>query len=113
MNKFLLIDDDASRLKHYCDLFNFVEIEYLEDGNDFPKYMEKTYDGYIIDVVLDGRDCRKNNYMKLSFQTIIEKIPDNKPIFIVSSNWKEVMDGETMRLLVQSEKYKNILGYFS
>ena len=113
MNKFLLIDDENSRLGAYKELFNFVEIEYMEDASEFTQYMEKNYDGYIIDVMLDGRNSYSNNYMTLSFESVIDRIPYNKPIFIVSRDWQEVVAGDAMRILVQSEKYKNILVYFS
>mgnify|MGYP006392134095 FL=1 len=113
MPKFLVIDDDYERLSSYKELFSFLNIEYLFAIEDLNKYVQKDYDGYIIDVKLDGTNCNNARYLGASFADVIKTVPSNKPIFIVSGRWKEVMDGSEMSSLLKSGRYKNVLGYFS
>lgn len=114
MNRFLVIDDEENRFELYKNLFSFIEIEYLESIDDLSIYIDKNFDGYIIDIKLDVNNNSSNiSYMGASFKSVIDSIPSNKPIFLISQRWREVMNGTEMSSLVKSEKYKNVLGYFS
>lgn len=110
MNRFLLIDDEKERIEHYEKLFNFLQLEYLENINDLPIQVQKNFDGYIIDVKLDNDNAK---YLGASFKEVLDEVPEGKPIFVVSGKWKEVMNGSEMSCLLKTKKYKNVLGYFS
>lgn len=107
MRKFLVIDDNSDRLNAYKKLFDFVEIEYAADSNEVKEKIKK-YDGYLVDIVYD-EPC----YNGLTFKVVVDLLPEDKPIFIISNRWQEAMDGSKMQSLVQSSKYRNVLGYLS
>lgn len=107
MKKFLVIDDDITRLNAYKKLFDFVEIEYAATTEEV-KSKIPTSDGYLIDIIYNEA-C----YSGLTFKVVVDLLPENKPIFIISNKWNEAMDGSKMQCLVQSSRYKNVLGYLS
>ena len=107
MKTFLVIDDDANRLNSYRKLFDFVNIEYAATTEQVKSKIPKC-DGYLVDIMYD-EPC----YIGLTFKNVVELLPEGKPIFIISNKWNEAMDGIKMQYLVQSSKYKNVLGYLS
>lgn len=107
MKKFLVIDDDATRLDSYKKLFDFVDIEYASTADEV-KSKIPVCDGYLVDIIYNEA-C----YSGLTFKVVVDLLPENKPIFIISNKWNEAMDGSKMQCLVQSSKYRNVLGYLS
>lgn len=107
MRNFLVIDDNSDRLSAYKKLFDFVNLEYAANSDEVREKIKK-YDGYLIDIVYD-EPC----YSGLTFKVVVDLLPEDKPVFIISNRWQEAMDGSKMQSLVQSSKYKNVLGYLS
>lgn len=107
MKNFLIVDDNSERLSAYKKLFDFVNLEYAANSDEVRDKIKK-YDGYLIDIVYD-EPC----YTGLTFKVVVDLLPEDKPIFIISNKWQEAMDGSKMQSLVQSSKYKNVLGYLS
>lgn len=107
--KFLVIDDECEQRRDvYCDFFDFLNLDFANNSTELEQKIKMTYDGYILDVLFQNT-C----YNMVTFDFVVEKLKENKPIFIVSSDWKAVMDTAKMNSLTASQKYKNILGYFS
>lgn len=107
MKKFLVIDDDVTRLESYKKLFDFVEIEYAATTEDVKEKIPEC-DGYLVDIIYN-EPC----YSGLTFKVVVDLLSENKPIFIISNKWNEAMDGSKMQCLVQSSKYRHVLGYLS
>ncbi|MBD5540648.1 MAG: metallophosphoesterase [Lachnospiraceae bacterium] len=108
MKKFLVIDDLQQRQDSYNKVFNFIELDFAFSKKEFLIKIENKYDGYFVDVIYEDQQ-----YEDYSFQQIIEKIPDKKPLFIISEQWSKAMDGIKMRYLRNGGKYNNVLGYLS
>lgn len=104
MKKFLVIDDDVTRLESYKKLFDFVEIEYAATTEDVKEKIPEC-DGYLVDIIYN-EPC----YSGLTFKVVVDLLSENKPIFIISNKWNEAMDGSKMQCLVQSSKYRHVLG---
>jgi len=108
MKKFLVIDDLQQRQDSYSKVFNFIELDFAFSKKEFLIKIKNKYDGYFVDVIYEDQQ-----YEDYSFQQIIEKIPEKKPLFIISEQWSKAMDGIKMRYLRNGGKYNNVLGYLS
>lgn len=108
MRKFLVVDDSQGRQESYSKVFNFLELDFAFSKKEFLEKVKKKYDGYLVDVIYE-----EQQYEDYSFQQILEKLPDNKPLFIISEQWSTAMDGMKMAYLRNSDKYTNVLGYLS
>lgn len=108
MKKFLVIDDAQERQDSYIKVFNFVELDFAFSKKEFLDKIRNKYDGFFVDVIYEDQQ-----YEDYSFQQIIEKLPNKKPLFIISEQWSKAMDGMKMAYLRNSEKYNNVLGYLS
>lgn len=108
MQKFLVIDDSQDRKDSYGKVFNFVKLDYAFTKKEFLEKIKSNYDGYFVDIIYEAE-----SYEDFSFQQILERIPDKKPIFLISSQWETAMDTMKMKSLRISGKYNDILGYFS
>lgn len=108
MRKFLVIDDSQGRQESYSKVFNFLELDFAFSKKEFLEKVKIKYDGYLVDVIYE-----EQQYEDYSFQQILEKLPDNKPLFIISEQWSTAMDGMKMAYLRNSDKYTNVLGYLS
>lgn len=108
MRKFLVIDDEPGRKDLYSRIFNFLELDFAFTSQEFLTKIVKKYDGYFVDVIyLD------DSFKEFSFQEILEKIPEKKPLFVISSKWDEAVDDNKMKYLRTSGKYNDVLGYIS
>ncbi len=108
MRKFLVIDDSQGRQESYSKVFNFLELDFAFSKKEFLEKIKIKYDGYIVDVIYV-----EQQYEDYSFQQILQKLPNNKPLFIISEQWSTAMDGMKMAYLRNSEKYTHVLGYLS
>lgn len=108
MKSFLVIDDSRERESLYNRVFNFLKLEFAFTKRDFLRKLSQSYDGYIIDIIYEPE-----SYEDYSFQQILEKIPNKKPIFLISSQWDKAMDQMKMKALRKCGKYNDVLGYFS
>lgn len=108
MKKFLVIDDSQNRQESYSKVFNFLELDFAFTKTEFLEKVKARYDGYIVDVIYEVQQ-----YEEYSFQQVLEKLPNNKPLFIISEQWSTAMDGMKMAYLRNSEKYTHVLGYLS
>ncbi len=108
MKKFLVIDDSQGRQESYSKVFNFLELDFAFSKKEFLEKVKLIYDGYLIDVIYE-----EQQYEDFSFQQILEKLPNNKPLFIISEQWSTAMDGMKMAYLRNSDKYTKVLGYLS
>ena len=106
MRKFLVIDDSQGRQESYSKVFNFLELDFAFSKKEFLEKIKIKYDGYIVDVIYV-----EQQYEDYSFQQILQKLPNNKPLFIISEQWSTAMDGMKMAYLRNSEKYTHVLGY--
>lgn len=108
MKKFLVIDDSQDRKSSYNRVFNFIELDFAFTKKEFLEKIDINYDGYFVDIIYEPE-----SYEDFSFQQILGKIPEKKPIFLISSKWEIAMDQMKMKSLRTCGKFNDVLGYFS
>lgn len=108
MHKFLVIDDLKDRKEMYSRTFDFLELDYAFTSEEFKEKITQKYDGYFVDMIYS-----EESFKEFSIQEILEKIPDKKPLFLISSNWATAIDDMKMRYLRSSGKFNYVLGYLS
>lgn len=108
MKKFLVIDDSQDRKSSYSRVFNFIELDFAFTKEEFLEKIELNYAGYFIDIIYEPE-----SFEDFSFQQILERIPERKPIFLISSQWEAAMDQMKMKCLRTCGKFNDVLGYFS
>lgn len=109
MKKFLLIDDDPSRKDNYFMFFDFLELVYLNNKDELDEINLSEFSGFILDVIYQ----KDSIYKDLSFDYVVGKLPPNKPIYIISSDWQTVMRNRKIEKLVQMYQQGQFLGFFS
>ena len=108
MKRFLVIDDSQERQDSYNRMFNFIELDFAFSKKEFLDKIKNKYDGYFVDVMYT-----EQNFETYAFNDVLNHIPDNKPLFIISEQWSTAMDDMKMACLRSSVKYNNVLGYLS
>ena len=105
MKRFLLIDDDPSRLNNYYSFFDFLELEYLTGKTQFDEMNLTEFSGFILDVIYQ----KDGPYRDLTFDYVVDKLPQNKPIFIISADWQTVMTNRKIIKLRQQRRTLELL----
>jgi predicted phosphodiesterase len=87
-HKLLIVDDDISRKQLYTKVLkhqNF-ELHFAWTREDFNKYHNTPFDGYLLDVFLERGDWGEVNAVEL-IEDSIAKAPRSAPVFLISSLW--------------------------
>lgn len=114
--RILVVDDDLqNRKSHYSNVFDQkYEVGYTEDADlIYDSIKEFRADLYIIDLDLSGFTDPKTN-LPLQVQSILATIGNNKPIILLSGNYRQLMNEDRLTPIIQNsvEEGYNICSFF-